>query len=59
MIMLLSALAEGGIFLYPPQSLDVSGFDGYLVNPKTYTPHVDKAVDIVDKHMDLYHYFCG
>jgi hypothetical protein len=55
----LSALAEGGIFLYPPKSLDLSGFAGRFVNPKTYTPHVDNPVDIVDKYMDSYPYFCG
>ena len=57
--MLLSALAEGGIFLYPPQSLDLSGFTGMFVNPKTYTPYVDNPVDIVDKYMDSYPSFCG
>ena len=42
-----------------PQSLDLTGFAGQIVNPKTYTPHVDNSVDIVDKYMDSYSSVCG
>ena len=51
--------AEGGYFLRIQQRHGITGFAGFLRDPKPYTSYVDKIVDIVDKYMGSYLFFCG